>query len=110
MKQNRYQECWHRHLHCTRNKDFLERTQIFIQNLRDKPKVLNNESMPLFAELPQMDMDESIRNVETFKQNTNITDQSISTSAQLIAKYYEHVGLLPSKAQINKKLAQLDQK
>ena len=52
IKQHKFFECWHRHLHCKRNQDFLNRTQVFIQNLRDKAKTLNKKDMPLFAEVP----------------------------------------------------------
>lgn len=66
-KSVKFSECWYRHLHCERNKQFIDNTQRFIQKIREKAFYKK-------------------------EQQTNV--RRLYTSAELIAKYYKNVGIL----------------
>lgn len=36
-KAQKYNDCWFRHLYCDRDDEFLQKTQNFIQKVREKP-------------------------------------------------------------------------
>lgn len=71
-KSVKFSECWYRHLHCERNKQFIDNTQRFIQKIREKA---------------------------FYKKESQSNVRRLYKSAELIAKYYKNVGILARENQ-----------
>ena len=70
-KNQKYQDCWFRHLYCDRDDKFLKKTQIFIQKIREEPYK---------------------DTTATGKDNA----KRLYRNAELVAKFYKFVGMIPS--------------
>lgn len=71
-KSVKFSECWYRHLHCERSKQFVDNTQRFIQKIRERP---------------------------FYKKEQGSNQRRLYRSAELIAKYYKNVGILARENQ-----------
>jgi hypothetical protein len=71
-KSVKFSECWYRHLHCERSKQFVDNTQRFIQKIRERP---------------------------FYKKEESTNQRRLYRSAELIAKYYKNVGILARENQ-----------
>ena len=89
FRSQKYQECWFRHLHCERNDNFLLKTQYFIQKIRENPFVVSNNEKGKKNEEGNPDSRDSPE-----------TKKRLYRNAELIAKFYKYVDILPSKKNI----------
>lgn len=79
----------YRHLHCVRDEAFVAKTQYFIQQVHEQPFVLYKNSKGAKNVIPKDE--EEGEKVPEFQQ------RRLYRQAELIAKFYRYVGLLPSK-------------
>lgn len=68
---------------------------MFIQKLRDNPHQSESD-LPFFTEIEDVRSKTSYKSKK--KSSRNKPDDSQMSSAELVARYYEHVGVIPSKA------------
>ena len=69
FKSMKFSECWYRHLHCMRDSDFLEKSQRFINKIREEPLTI-------------MPSDEDMGKVSK-------TQQKLFKSGELVAQFFK---------------------
>ena len=75
-KTQKYNDCWFRHLYCDRDDEFLQKTQNFIQKMREKPFVTKKADPT---------------------QKESVDRRRLYRDAELISKYYKVVHILPQQ-------------